>query len=90
MDYDVVVIGCGPSALSFIKALRELYPEKKVLVIRKSRRAIIPCAIPYIIGGLKGIDNIVVDDSIYSQLSVELVVDEVIDVDRNRKIVKTR
>lgn len=90
MDYDVIVIGGGPAAVSFIRTLRGLYPEKRVLVIRKSRKAIIPCAIPYLVNRLKGVDNIVVTDDIYSELSVDMIIDEVVEINRNLRIVKTK
>jgi len=83
---DVIVLG-GLSGITAGISCRRHYPEKKVILIRKEGTVLIPCGIPYIFGTVGGPENNVVPDGLLEKNGIELVTDEAIDLDREKKVV---
>ena len=83
---DVVVLG-GLSGITAGISCRRHYPEKKVILIRKEGTVLIPCGIPYIFGTVGGPENNVVPDGLLEKNGIELVTDEAINLDREKKVV---
>lgn len=86
MKTDVLVLG-GLSGISAAISSRRHYPYKKVVVVRKEGTVLIPCGIPYIFGTVGGPENNVIPDGLLESNGIELVTDEAIDVDREKKVV---
>jgi NADPH-dependent 2,4-dienoyl-CoA reductase/sulfur reductase-like enzyme len=55
--------------------------------VRKEGTVLIPCGIPYIFGTVGGPENNVVPDGLLESNNIQLITDEAIDVDREKKIV---
>lgn len=91
MKYDVVIIGASAGGLTTAMAAKKFYPDKSVLVIRKENVGMIPCGIPYIFGTLKSVDDDILPvEKFLEPLGVEILTDEVIDIDPNNKVVRTK
>jgi NADH oxidase (H2O2-forming) len=83
---DVVILG-GMSGISAGISCHRHYPDKKVILIRKEGTVLIPCGIPYIFGTVGSPENNVIPDGLLESNGIELVTDEAIDLDRDKKIV---
>ncbi|MGC9313005.1 MAG: FAD-dependent oxidoreductase [Sediminispirochaetaceae bacterium] len=83
---DVLVLG-GLSGITAAISCRRHYPDKKVMLVRKEGTVLIPCGIPYIFGTVGGPENNVIPDGLLESNGIELVRDEAIDVDREKKVV---
>ncbi len=77
MKYDIVIIGGNPSGGSAAAAAREIYKDKKVLVIRKEEKSLIPCGIPYVFGTLEDVDNDVKSIQPAKNSGIDFLIDEV-------------
>jgi len=60
---------------------------KKILLIRKEPRAVVPCGIPYIVGTLGSIEKNMLPDTLLG--NTELMIDEVTSIDREARTVTT-
>ncbi len=89
-SYDVVIVGGGPAGYTTAITLKKLNPEKSVALIRREERVLIPCAIPYLFHSIDSIDKNLIPDEPLHKLGVDLFVDEVVSVDLDKRIVKTR
>jgi len=49
--FEVVIVGAGPAGFNAAKTVRELYPEKRVLVINDRESLQIPCSLPWAVAG---------------------------------------
>ena len=87
---DILVI--GGSAAGFVTAAtaKSNYPEKDVTIIRKEEIVMIPCGIPYVYGTSGSTDKNVLPDTGLNKLGVNIVVDEVISINKENKIAKTK
>lgn len=83
---DVLVLG-GLSGITAGISCKRHYPGKKVVLVRKEGTVLIPCGIPYIYGTVGGPENNVIPDGLLENNGIELVKDEAIQVDREKKIV---
>ena len=88
---DVVVVGgsaAGPVAGITVK---RHYKDLSVLLIRKEKESqvMVPCGIPYIFGTIGSPSKNVIPDALLANNGIELGIDEVVDVDRSAKTVKT-
>ena len=83
---DVLVLG-GLSGITAGISCRRHYPNKKVMLVRKEGTVLIPCGIPYIFGTVGGPENNVIPDGLLERNNIELIQDEAVDVDREKKVV---
>ena len=87
---DVIVIGGSAAGLTAAITSRRHYPEKSVLVIRKEKSVLIPCGIPYIFGTLGDTNKNLIPDAALEKNKIDLLVDEVIGIDTESKVITTK
>lgn len=83
---DILILG-GLSGITAGISCRRHYPDKKIVLVRKEGTVLIPCGIPYIYGTVGGPENNVVPDGLLESNDIELLKDEVVSVDREKKTV---
>jgi len=88
-NYDVVVIGGSAAGVPAAITSRRHYPDKTVLVIRKESQTVIPCGIPYIFGELSSCSQDLISDGVLSSNGIDLNIGEVVEIERDRRIVTT-
>jgi len=84
-----VIVGGGAGGLATALALRALRPDLRVLVVRRTAKQPIPCSVPYIVETIGSVDGCLIPDAMLASAGVELAVDEVVEIDRGRKVVRT-
>lgn len=86
---DVLVIGGSAAGIVAATTGKSYYPNKDFFLIRKEKRVIVPCGIPYIFGSLESSEQNMVPDTVLSNAGVRLKIDEVVFVDQENKVCKT-
>jgi len=86
---DVLVIGGSAAGIAAATTRKAFYADKSLMIVRKEREAVVPCGIPYIFGTLKGVEQNVIPNAHIEGAGVELVIDEVVSLDRETKTALT-
>lgn len=87
---DVLVVGAGPAGIISAITARRYYPDKNILVVKNVANGCIPCGIPYMFSSLKNPgDNILSMDAL-AKNDIEVMVDEAIEINRDKKIIQTK
>jgi len=84
---DVVIVGGSAAGIEAAITARKQYSSKKVIVIRREERTLVPCGIPYIMGTLGSVEKDILPVAMLG--NAELIIDEVISIDRKAKTVTT-
>ncbi len=79
---DILIIGGSASGVVAAVTAKSFHPDKKVLLIRKEKKVVVPCGIPYIFGSLKSSEKNLIGDSVLTNAGVEIQVDEVLSIDQ--------
>ena len=86
---DVVVVGGSAAGIPAAITARRHYPDKSILVVRKEKQVLIPCGIPYIFGTVGACDKNLIPDGVLKNNEIEFLVDEVTEIDREKRSVVT-
>jgi NADPH-dependent 2,4-dienoyl-CoA reductase/sulfur reductase-like enzyme len=86
---DVLVIGGSASGVVTAVTGKSNYPDKEFMVIRKEKKVVVPCGIPYIFGSLENSDKNLIPDAILSNPGIKIKIDEVVSIDQEKKTCKT-
>lgn len=63
MKYNIAIVGGGPAGVACALSAKMTYPEKKIVLIRKESKPMIPCGVPYVLHTLNEVsDNILPDN----------------------------
>lgn len=83
---DVLVIGSSAAGVVAALAGKRVYPEKKITVIRKEEKTLVPCGIPYTFNSIDGTDeNILPSDKMFDNADIKLIIGGVVSIERNNK-----
>ncbi len=88
-EYPIVVVGGSAAGLTAAITARRHYLDKKVLLVRKEKQVLIPCGIPYIFGTVGSPSKNLIPDAALEKNSVELLVAEATDIDREARVLHT-
>ena len=86
---DILVIGAGPAGIISSVTARKYYPEKKIVVMKSVANGVIPCGIPYMFASLKDPEENKLGNAALDKNNIDVVVDEAIEIDREKKSVAT-
>lgn len=87
---DVIIIGGSAAGITAAITARRHYPDKKVMLIRKEEKVQIPCGIPYVFGTVNSPEKNLIPDAAVTDKGIDLLVDEVVKIDKNEKTVTTK
>jgi len=85
---DGLIIGGSAVGLATAVSAKNRFPDKKIMVLRKEEKVMVPCGIPYIFGSLEGSDqNIMPTDAKFKSMDIDFKVAEVESIDSdNQKV----
>ncbi len=88
---DVLVIGSSAAGTVAALAGKRVNVDKKVTVIRKEEKTLVPCGIPYVFGSVKTTDNnILPSTKMFDDAGVNLKIGEAVSIDRDNKVCKLK
>ncbi|MCP4651872.1 MAG: FAD-dependent oxidoreductase [Candidatus Omnitrophica bacterium] len=87
---DILVVGGGPAGIISAVTARRYYPDKKITLIKSVGNGCIPCGIPYMFSSLKDPDENKLGNGALEKNSIDVFVDEVIEIDRKKKQIITK
>ncbi len=86
---DILIVGGSVAGITVVISARRYYPDAKILLIRKEKEVLIPCGIPYIFGTVGSPDRNLIPDSVLRKNNVELIIDEVVSINKDQRTVET-
>jgi NADPH-dependent 2,4-dienoyl-CoA reductase/sulfur reductase-like enzyme len=87
MKTDVLVIGSSAAGLVAATTGKRVYSDKNFTVVSKQKKLLVPCGIPYIFGSIASTEkNVMPTDKIFSESNVDVIYDEVVSVNRKKKV----
>jgi NADPH-dependent 2,4-dienoyl-CoA reductase/sulfur reductase-like enzyme len=89
-NYDVIIIGAGPAGIVTGVTVRKQYPDKTVLILKEEEKGLIPCGIPYVFHELNSVDKNIMGLKPFIDLGGEVATEKVVDIDKEKKLVKTK
>jgi NADH oxidase (H2O2-forming) len=87
---DVAIVGGSAAGLTAAITARRHYPNKKILLVRKEKLVPIPCGIPYIFGTVGSPEKNLIPDTPLEKNNVDFMIDDVVEIDREKKSLKTQ
>ena len=85
MNTDVLIIGGSAAGLMAGITARKHYPNKKVTLVRKEEKVLIPCGIPYTLHTVDGPENNIIADQAVTGNGIDLIINEVVEINRDNK-----
>jgi pyruvate/2-oxoglutarate dehydrogenase complex dihydrolipoamide dehydrogenase (E3) component len=85
MKTDVLIIGGSAAGLMAGITARKHYPDKKVTLVRKEEKVLIPCGIPYTLHTVDGPENNIIADQAVTGNGIDLIINEVVEINRDNK-----
>jgi len=86
---DIVILGGSAAGVTGAITARRHHPDKRILLVRKDKQALIPCGIPYIFGTLRSPEKNLIPDSILEANRVDLLIAEATKIDRKQRVLVT-
>lgn len=91
INTDLLIIGGSAGGILSALAARNSYGDKiKITVVRATETVMVPCGIPYIFGTLKETEKNIIPDKMLKDNGIEIIKDEVVELDRANRMVKTK
>lgn len=87
---DLLVIGGSAGGILTATTARKAYGDIDITLIRDTEHVMVPCGIPYIYGTLHDVNKNIIPDSLLSDSNINLIKDEVIKIDKEKKEVTTK
>ena len=85
MQTDVLVVGGSAAGIVAATTAKSHYQDKKVTMLRKEEKVLVPCGIPYIFGTLGESNKNIIPDAVVTDKGVDIVLNEAISVDFEKK-----
>ena len=85
----VVVVGGSAAGVTAAITAKRHYPDKKVVLVRREGKVLIPCGIPYIFGTVGSPEKNLIPDIILEKAHVDLLIAEATRIDREKKTLHT-
>ena len=82
---NILIIGGGPAGMVAAATARKNYPSKKITLIRKKEKAVIPCGIPYIFNRLDSVEKNLMPDESLKANNINLIIGEAKKIDPKGK-----
>lgn len=86
---DLLVIGGSAGGILSATTARKAYGNLDITVIRETEKVMVPCGIPYIYGTLHDTNKNVIPDAPLIDAGINLLIDKVTAIDREKKSVTT-
>ncbi len=78
---DILIIGGGPAGIVTAITARKHNPDKKITLVRKEQKSVVPCGIPYIFHRLDSVDKNITPDDPLTKNKIDLIIDEAKKID---------
>ena len=88
MKKGILIIGGGPAGVVAAITAKKHYPSKKITLVRKNEKGVVPCGIPYIFNRLNSVEQNLMSDKPLLDNEIELIINEVIEIEtKDKKVV---
>ena len=87
---DLLIIGGSAGGILSATTARKSYGDIDITVIRETPSVMVPCGIPYIFGTLNDTSKNIIPDAMLLDAKVNLVIDSVLKINRESKVVATK